>query len=134
LEFNAFFGTLRSICQSERRLAVVVTDVHPDCNRINVWSQRGAETNPVFNFFREVFLGPFSEEDTRLMLSDIARLMGKSFDDETLRASIGKRRAPFSCAPTSQFGLPGELRYFGFNCAMEFRTRPVEQPFIMPDF
>jgi len=63
----------------------------PDCNRINVWSQRGAETNPVFNFFREVFLGPFSEEDTRLMLSDIARLMGKSFDDETLRGIIGKR-------------------------------------------
>jgi tetratricopeptide (TPR) repeat protein len=85
-EFNAFFGALRALCQQERRLSLLVTDVHPDCNRINQWTQTGVPTNPVFKFFKEVFLTPFTAEDTATMLISIGRLMGckQAFDDETL--------------------------------------------------
>jgi hypothetical protein len=85
-EFNAFFGALRALCQQQRRLSLLVTDVHPDCNRINQWTQTGVPTNPVFKFFKEVFLTPFTAEDTATMLISIGRLMGckQAFDDETL--------------------------------------------------
>jgi len=89
-----------------------------------VWSQRGAETNPVFNFFREVFLGPFSEEDTRLMLSDIARLMGKSFDDETLRGIHREAGGhPFLARQLASLVCRENSDISDFNCAMEFRTK-----------
>lgn len=85
-EFNAFFGTLRALCQQQRRLSLLVTDVHPDCNRINQWTQTGVPTNPVFKFFKEIFLTPFTPEDTSTMLISIGRLMGckQAFDAETL--------------------------------------------------
>jgi HEAT repeat protein/AAA+ ATPase superfamily predicted ATPase len=83
-EFNAFFGVLRSLSQEQRQLGFLVADVHPDCNRINQWSQPGVPTNPVFSFFKEVFLAPFSIEETTTMITDISRLMGREFDSETL--------------------------------------------------
>ncbi|NEQ68024.1 MAG: HEAT repeat domain-containing protein [Symploca sp. SIO2D2] len=82
-EFNACFGALRVLCQEERKLALLVADVHPDCNRKNYWGQQGVATNPVFSFFKEVFLEPFSEEDTEDMLTNIGKLMGLEFDQET---------------------------------------------------
>lgn len=83
-EFNAFFGSLRALSQEQRQIGLLVADVHPDCNRINQWQQEGVPTNPVFSFFKEVFLAPFSAEETQTMLVDISRLMGRSFDPETL--------------------------------------------------
>ena len=83
-EFNAFFGGLRALSQEQRQIGLLVADVHPDCNRINQWQQEGVPTNPVFSFFKEVFLAPFSAEETQTMLVDISRLMGRSFDPETL--------------------------------------------------
>ena len=60
-EFNACFGVLRALIQEQQILGLMVTDVHPDCNRINEWPQEGVSTNPVSNYFKEVFLGPFIE-------------------------------------------------------------------------
>ncbi|MBD2388621.1 HEAT repeat domain-containing protein [Cylindrospermum sp. FACHB-282] len=85
-EFNACFGVLRSLSQEQRQLGFLIADVHPDCNRINQWQQTGVPTNPVFSFFKEVFLSPFSAEETTTMLTDISRLMGRAFDQETLTA------------------------------------------------
>lgn len=83
-EFNSLFGTLRTLSQERRELGILVVDVHPDCNRINQWSQPNVPTNPVFNFFKEEFISPFSTIDTETMLNDIGQLMGRSFDRETL--------------------------------------------------
>jgi hypothetical protein len=83
-EFNACFGALRALIQEQQILGLMVTDVHPDCNRINEWPQEGVPTNPVSNFFKEVFLGPFSEEETTTMITGLGRWMGRRFDDETL--------------------------------------------------
>jgi hypothetical protein len=85
-EFNAFFGALRALCQQKRQLSLLVTDVHPDCNRINHWPQPGAATNPVYKFFKDEFLKPFTADETATMLTSIGRLMGRQqpFDEETL--------------------------------------------------
>jgi hypothetical protein len=85
-EFNAFFGVLRVLCQQKRQLSLLVTDVHPDCNRINHWAQPGVPTNPVYKFFKDEFLQPFSAEETKTMLTSIGQLMGyqKLFDEESL--------------------------------------------------
>jgi len=80
-EFNAFFGALRDLSQAQRRISLLVADVHPDCNRINNWKQQGVATNPVFQFFKEVFVAPFSLDETKSMLTNIGRLMGREFDD-----------------------------------------------------
>ena len=81
-EFNAFFGALRVLCQ-ERKISLLVADVHPDCNRINSWTQTGVATNPVFSFFKEIFLPPFSKEETQDMLVNLGELMGLEFDAAT---------------------------------------------------
>ncbi|MUG98139.1 hypothetical protein F7734_39855 [Scytonema sp. UIC 10036] len=59
-EFNACFGALRVLNQEQRQLSLLVADLHPDCNRINKWNKEGVSTNPVFSFFKEIFLPPFS--------------------------------------------------------------------------
>ena len=84
-EFNACFEALRVLIQEQRQLSLLVADVHPDCNRINMWEQEGVATNPVFSFFKEVFLSPFSFEETKEMLTNIGKLMGLEFDEATPR-------------------------------------------------
>ena len=83
-EFNAFFGSLRALSQEHSQIGILVADVHPDCNRINQWTQEGVPTNPVFSFFKEIFLSPLSAEETATMLTDISRLMGRSFEQDVI--------------------------------------------------
>jgi len=82
-EFNSFFGALRALSQQHRTVSILVADVHPDCNRINRWHPE-APANPVFSFFKEFYLKPFSRDETDTMLLDIGRLMSRHFDTETL--------------------------------------------------
>lgn len=82
--FNAVFGTLRALSQDQRILSLLVADAHPDCSRINQWEQKGVPTNPVFSFFKEIFVSPFPKSETETMLIDIGRLMGQTFDQKTL--------------------------------------------------
>ncbi|MGD1701271.1 HEAT repeat domain-containing protein [Dapis sp. BLCC M229] len=82
-ECNAFFGALRAVSQEKRSLSLLVADVHPDINRINQWKQPNVPTNPVFNFFKEIFVVPFSADETTRMLTDIGNLMGITFDAAT---------------------------------------------------
>lgn len=80
-EFNACFGTLRVLSQEQRNLSILVADVYPDCNRTNQWPQEGVPSNPVFSFFKEIFLSPFSSErETIEMLTTIASFMGLELD------------------------------------------------------
>ncbi len=83
-EFNSVFGALRALNQQHNRLSLLVADAHPDCNRINYWNQEGVRTNPVFSFFQEVFLPTFPYEDTHMMITDIAKLMGREFEEPVL--------------------------------------------------
>jgi len=85
-EFNACFGALRALSQQRHHVSLLVADVHPDVNRVNRWPQDSAGTNPVYSFFKEVFLEPFSERETGEMLDGLSRLMGWRFDQETAQA------------------------------------------------
>ncbi|MEH1899973.1 MAG: hypothetical protein V7L04_00735 [Nostoc sp.] len=71
------------LCQQQLQMSLLVADVHPDCNRINSWEQKGVATNPVFSFFKEIFLPPFSAEETQEMLVNLGKLMGLEFDTTT---------------------------------------------------
>ncbi len=106
-EFNAVFGTLRALNQQHNRLSLLVADAHPDCNRINHWSQEGVRTNPLFSFFQEVFLPTFPDEDTRMMISDISQLMGRDRCGTLPQQSLPLLRFPerlLSKPPLGRFG------------------------------
>ena len=79
-EFNSFFGTLRRL-NEEKIISFLVADLHPDCNRINYWHILGVSTNPVYKFFKEIFLPPFEKNDTETMISQIGDLMGIQFEN-----------------------------------------------------
>lgn len=82
-DFNGFFGTLRALSQQYRNLSLLVADTHPDCNRTNRWRSESA-TNPVFSFFKEVYMRPFNADETESMIHDIGALMSRHFDTDTL--------------------------------------------------
>ncbi len=128
-EFNAFFGALRVLSQESRILGLLVADVHPDCTRRNHWTQADVPTNPVYNFFQEIFVPPFEPEDTYSMLSDIGGLMARAFDNETQdtihhqcggQPFIARQLASMLCKkiPAAQ----GRISY------------PVAQPYLMKPF
>ncbi len=83
-EFNAVFGTLRQLSQAQRNLSLLVADVYPDFNRRNIWTQPYVPPNPVFQFFKEIYLQPFTLEETQTMLTEIGQLMGVEFDSKLL--------------------------------------------------
>ncbi|EAZ88349.1 nSTAND1 domain-containing NTPase [Crocosphaera chwakensis] len=85
-EFNAFFGTLRSLSQSKSQLSLLVTGVYPDFNHRNNWTQPNVSTNPVFQFFKEIYLQPFTLQETRIMLTEMGQSMGIKFELEVLDA------------------------------------------------
>ncbi|OKH30225.1 hypothetical protein NIES2119_31320 [[Phormidium ambiguum] IAM M-71] len=138
-EFNAFFGGLRVLSQEQRLLGLLVADVHPDCNRINQWQQEGVPTNPVFSFFKEVFLSSFSEEETKTMLVDISRLMGRSFDRETLTAIyqesgghpfIARQLASLLCAKVPE----QEDGQISCSTAQRYLNRPFSYSSVLKDY
>ncbi len=127
--FNAVFGTLRALSQDQRILSLLVADAHPDCNRINQWEQEGVPTNPVFSFFKEIFVVPFPKEDTETMITDIGRLMGRTFDQKTLEAIhhasgghpfVSRQFASLLC---QKIGLESD-GYIGWSKAKRYVERP----------
>jgi hypothetical protein len=81
-EFNTFFGTLRQLSQQDKSLAFLIADVHPDFNRTNHWYNTNLPTNPVYQFFKEIYVPPFAEEETATMLRELGLLMGVRFEQE----------------------------------------------------
>ena len=74
-EFNVTFGALRSLCQDKRVMSLLVTDLFPDATQINHWPVTGTGTNPLFNFLKSVYAGPFRETDTVQMIQALGKLL-----------------------------------------------------------
>ncbi len=85
-EFNSFFGALRALSQQSRTVVLIATDVHPDFNRTNQWPQEGTAANPVYNFFKEIYLAPFDEESTKNLIDGIGSLMGLQFEEDVMKS------------------------------------------------
>jgi HEAT repeats len=138
-EFNACFGAFRALSQERRLLSLLVADVHPDCNRINQWQQADVPTNPVFNFFKEVFVAPFSSPETTRMLTDIGELMGVKFDEPIFAAIhresgghpfVSRQLASLLCKQLSENG-GGEIQA---SAAQRYLDRPFTYSGVLKDY
>ena len=85
-EFNVTFGALRNLSQDKRVMSLLVTDLFADSSRINQWPVAGAGTNPLFNFLKSVYAGPFEEPDTIQMIETLGKLMNFQLDQGQLAA------------------------------------------------
>jgi hypothetical protein len=141
-EFNAFFGVLRALSQEQRLLSLLIADVHADANRINHWTQASVPTNPVFSFFKEVFVSPFSQEETTEMLTEIGKLMGVEFDKETLAGIhqysgghpfIARQLASLLCKKVDkEKSDKGEL--IKLSAATRYLNKPFKHSGILKDY
>ena len=101
-------GTLRALGQEggEKLLSLVVADRLPAFNRINTFAVSGADTNPLYRFFKEFYLQPLQFDECRDMLTEIGQAMGLTLDEEVVRRIYqGLRRICIACASTSIGGL-----------------------------
>lgn len=83
-EFNSIFGSLRALSQTESLISLLITDVRPNCSRLNQWDS-DMPSNPLFQFLKEVFLTPFPDNETHSMISDIGGLMKWEYDAKTIQ-------------------------------------------------
>lgn len=81
-QYLAFVRTLRGLAQETRSLALLVVGVDPKLNRVNRW---GAEQNPLYQFFREEYLGPLDREDCIQMVRNIGQQMGLAYTDDAVQ-------------------------------------------------
>jgi len=56
--------------------------MRPDINRVNYWQK---QSNPVFQSFHEIFLGPFSKEENDEMVKSIGAHMGVDYEPDALK-------------------------------------------------
>ena len=75
------FRALRSLAQTTNALSLVVTAYRPDCVRRNLLPIPGLE-NPMFQSFREVFLGPLEVAAAERMVNDIGSWQNIVWDPE----------------------------------------------------
>ena len=83
LAWNHFFGKLRAACQ-EGFLALVITDIEVGIGRTNRWPHPEVNTNPVYQYFREIHLKMLSKGETDSLFIGIGQLMGLKFNPESL--------------------------------------------------
>ena len=76
--FFDFFSYLRGVSQETNSFVVMVTGANA---AISETSQFGQRDNPVFNFFREIYLQLLEQNECRLMIKTLGRGMGLRFSD-----------------------------------------------------
>lgn len=80
-EFCDLVGFLRGIATRFKSLNLIVCGMRPDINRVNYWQK---QSNPVFQSFQEIFLGPFSKEENDEMVTGIGAPMGVDYEPDAL--------------------------------------------------
>lgn len=138
-EFNTVFGTFRALSQESNLLSLIIADLHPDCNSINHWHLPSLPRNPVYKFFKEVFVTPFSQDETIQMLTDIGLLMGIEFEEQ-LKQIIHEKSGghPYLSRQLTRFLwedlVDTEKRNFGTLIKVSDATNYLERPlFISSD-
>ena len=79
--FNEFLGAIRGISQRYRFLVSIVVGVNPRISRTDRW---GSQDNPMFQFYKEVFLPFFNEKDCNRMITNIGEQLGLTYSAESL--------------------------------------------------
>jgi tetratricopeptide (TPR) repeat protein len=78
--FNEFLGAIRGISQRYRFLVSIVVGVNPRITRTDRW---GTKDNPMFQFYKEVFLPFFNEKDCSRMITRIGEQLGLTYTTES---------------------------------------------------
>ncbi len=85
-DFRFFMEALEILNKQYKKLIIIITNVYPFCDRIKKLDQQDRKVeDEAFDFLEELFVPPFSEENTTKMLNDIGASMNVSFDNETLQ-------------------------------------------------
>lgn len=85
--FSDLMGFLQGLATRVKSLNLIVCGEHPTISRTHFFEGSGFSIqNPLFQGLHEIFLGPFSEEETNEMVVKIGALMGIEFDPLSLKA------------------------------------------------
>jgi hypothetical protein len=77
-----FYALLRGISQTTQgRLVTIVTAANPAISELSVWAGRD---NPVFGFYKEIYLPPLKREECDRMVCELGRRMGISYTSQAL--------------------------------------------------
>jgi hypothetical protein len=79
--FFDFFSYLRGICQETKQFTLVITAANPSIAEIPQFDGRD---NPVFNFFREVYLQLMEPGECAEMIKVLGRGMGIRYENESV--------------------------------------------------
>jgi hypothetical protein len=77
--FFDFFGYLRGVSQEHSDFVLIITGANA---AISETAQFDRRDNPVFNFFKEVYLSPLELTECRLMMKELGRGMGIRFSGD----------------------------------------------------
>jgi tetratricopeptide (TPR) repeat protein len=81
-EHRNMFAFFRSVADQSESINLIVCGMGAEINRKDYWGQK---TNPVFQAFKELFLGPFSEEESNEMVLNIGAGMGVDYTEDALQ-------------------------------------------------
>lgn len=80
--YAEFFAHLRGIAQqTQGKLVTVITAANPAISEEGTWDGRD---NPVFQFYKDMFLPPLAQQECNEMIVKLGRGMAVSFDEESL--------------------------------------------------
>lgn len=110
--FFEFFGYLRGVAQESNDFVLIVTGANASIAEASQFSSRD---NPVFNFFKEIYLPLLQPEETRQMVQTLGRGMGMHF-------------SPVSCDLIHELtgGHPFFSRQFCSFLSDRYSDRPVQ--------
>ena len=79
--FHEFMGIIRGMSQQYGFLISVVVSSSPDISRLDTWK---GQSNPGFQFYKEIFLTSLSETGCNHMITSLGAQMGLSYTEEAL--------------------------------------------------
>lgn len=77
--FFDFFGYFRGVSQENNNFVLVITGAN---NILSEAAQFGSRDNPVFNYFKEIYLPLLEPSECSLMIRELGRGMGIRFDQD----------------------------------------------------
>jgi hypothetical protein len=79
--YDNLFAYLRGICQEDEAVVWIITGANPAICDTPQWEGRD---NPVFKFYKEMFIPPLEKHECKEMVERIGRGMGLTYTDNAL--------------------------------------------------
>ncbi len=79
--FHEFMGIIRGISEQYGFLVSVIVSSRPEISRLDTWN---GQSNPGFQFYKEVFLSSLSETGCNQMITSLGAQIGLTYTEEAL--------------------------------------------------